>query len=217
MLEEVVVPIDGDALSADLLVPSDRPVVLFAHGSGSSRHSPRNRAVAAALQRAGLGTLLLDLLTEREEQRDLVTAEHRFDIGLLTSRLVAAIDWLAARPDTGRLPVGLFGASTGAAAALRAAAERPAQVQAVVSRGGRPDLAGDGALGRVQAPVLLIVGGHDPEVLQLNRQAAEQLKVPHRVHVIPGATHLFEEPGTLEQVADLAREWFLHPGGDALR
>ncbi|BFV55584.1 hypothetical protein KCMC57_up06880 [Kitasatospora sp. CMC57] len=163
MPEEVFVPVDGDVLSGDLAVPSDRGVVVFAHGSGSSRHSPRNRAVAAVLRQAGLGTLLLDLLTGREEQRDLVTAEHRFDIGLLSARLIAAVDWLAARPETGGLPVGLFGASTGAAAALRAAAERP--VEAVVSRGGRPDLAGADALRRVRAPVLLIVGGHDPEVL----------------------------------------------------
>ncbi|MGW0396005.1 dienelactone hydrolase family protein [Streptomyces sp. NPDC003042] len=213
--EEVLVPADGSALAGDLAVPSQGTVVVFAHGSGSSRHSPRNRTVAARLQRAGLGTLLLDLLTEQEERTDLATAEHRFDIGLLTSRLVAAVDWLATRPDTGRLPVGLFGASTGAAAALRAAAERPERVGAVVSRGGRPDLAGDDALERVQAPVLLIVGGFDQDVLRLNREAAERLRVPHRIEVVPGATHLFQEPGALGQVADLARHWFLHPGTDA--
>lgn len=213
MPEEISVPVDGSALSGDLVAPAAGPVVVFAHGSGSSRHSPRNRAVAAELQRGGLGTLLLDLLTEDEERTDLVTGQHRFDIGLLTTRLVHAVDWLAERPDTAPLPVGLFGASTGAAAALRAAAERPGRVQAVVSRGGRPDLAGDSALRGVQAPVLLIVGGNDQEVLRLNREAAALLPTPHRVEVIPGATHLFEEPGALQQVAQLAREWFLHPGG----
>ncbi|WP_413815955.1 dienelactone hydrolase family protein [Kitasatospora purpeofusca] len=212
MAEEILVPVDGSALSGDLTVPSNRAaVVVFAHGSGSSRHSPRNRAVATVLQQAGLGTLLLDLLTQREEQRDVVTAEHRFDIGLLSSRLVAAVDWLAARTDTRELPVGLFGASTGAAAALRAAAERPERVAAVVSRGGRPDLAGDDALGRVGARVLLIVGGNDPEVLDLNEKAAEHLGAPYLIHVVPGATHLFEEPGALEHVAKLARDWFLRP------
>ncbi|WP_457033587.1 dienelactone hydrolase family protein [Kitasatospora sp. P5_F3] len=215
MPEEVVVPVGGSALSGDLALPEVRATVLFAHGSGSSRHSPRNRAVAAALQRAGLGTLLLDLLTEQEERRDRVTAELRFDIGLLTSRLVAAVDWLATHPDTGRAPVALFGASTGAAAALQTAAERPARVESVVSRGGRPDLAGADALARVQAPVLLIVGGRDHEVLRLNEAAAEQLRAPHRIDVVPGATHLFEEAGALERVAELAREWFLHPGSDA--
>ncbi|GAA1181734.1 pimeloyl-ACP methyl ester carboxylesterase [Kitasatospora gansuensis] len=214
MPEEVFVPVDGSVLAGELAVSADRPVVVFAHGSGSSRHSPRNRAVAAALQRAGLGTLLLDLLTAREERQDLVTAEYRFDIGLLAWRLTVTVDWLATRPDTGELPVGLFGASTGAAAALRAAAEQPARVAAVVSRGGRPDLAGDEALRRVRAPVLLIVGGHDPEVLRLNEEAAEQLGGPCRLRVIPGATHLFEEPGALEQVADLARDWFLHEGSE---
>ncbi|WP_375540878.1 dienelactone hydrolase family protein [Streptomyces sp. TRM64462] len=216
MLEEVVLPAaDGSALHGDLALPtSGRVLVVFAHGSGSSRHSPRNRAVAGALQQAGLGTLLLDLLTEREEHRDLLTAEHRFDIDLLASRVTAAIDWLAAEPATERLVIGLFGASTGAAAALRAAADRPVRVQSVVSRGGRPDLAGD-ALARVSAPVLLIVGGADPEVLRLNREAAEQLRVPHRVEVVPGATHLFEEPGALDHVARAARAWFRRPGDDA--
>lgn len=210
--EEVAIPLDGSALPGDLAVPAAaRSVVLFAHGSGSSRRSPRNRAVAAALQEARLGTLLLDLLTEREERVDAVTAQHRFDIDLLSSRLVTAVDWLASHPGTGEVPLGLFGASTGAAAALRAAAERPGRVDSVVSRGGRPDLAGD-VLDRVQAPVLLIVGERDPDVLELNREAAEHLKVPHRVQVIPGATHLFPEAGALEQVAEAAAEWFLHPG-----
>ncbi|AXI78381.1 dienelactone hydrolase family protein [Peterkaempfera bronchialis] len=199
----------GSELTGDLVLPPQpRGVVLFAHGSGSSRHSPRNRAVAGALQEVGLGTLLLDLLTEEEERVDAVTAEHRFDIPLLGRRLVAAVDLLAARPDTAALPLGLFGASTGAAAALLAAAERPAQVRAVVSRGGRPDLAGE-ALSGVRAPVLLLVGGADREVLRLNREAAALLTAPHEVTVVPGATHLFEEPGALGRVAAAAADWFL--------
>ncbi|MEU5366458.1 dienelactone hydrolase family protein [Streptomyces sp. NPDC005925] len=203
----VRVPVGGTSLAGDLDLPAAaRGVVLFAHGSGSSRHSPRNRRVAADLRTAGLGTLLMDLLSEPEEQRDLLTAEHRFDIPLLGRRLVAAIDWLAGRPGTAALPVALFGASTGAAAALVAAAERPDRVVAVVSRGGRPDLA-YGALDAVRAPVLLIVGGDDPEVLRLNEEAARRLRAPHQVHVVPGATHLFEEPGALEQVAAVARHW----------
>ncbi|MFJ8696999.1 dienelactone hydrolase family protein [Streptomyces roseolilacinus] len=216
MLEEVVLPAtDGSALRGDLALPTSLPVmVVFAHGSGSSRHSPRNRAVAGALQKAGMGTLLMDLLTEREERHDLLTAEYRFDIDLLSSRVVAAVDWLADEPATRSLGVGLFGASTGAAAALRAAAERPVRVRSVVSRGGRPDLAGD-ALTRVAAPVLLVVGGEDPEVLRLNREAAERLRVPYRVEVVPGAGHLFEEPGALDHVVRVAREWFRRPGDDA--
>ncbi|MDQ0841220.1 MULTISPECIES: dienelactone hydrolase family protein [unclassified Streptomyces] len=204
----------GDVtLTGDLVLPEAAPgIVCFAHGSGSSRHSPRNRQVAETLQRAGLGTLLMDLLSEEEERVDRVTAELRFDIPLLGRRVSAAVDRLAERPDTGSLPVGLFGASTGAAAALVAAAARADRVSAVVSRGGRPDLAGT-ALGRVRAPVLLIVGGEDREVLELNEQAAEQLTAEYRVHVIPGATHLFEEPGTLEAAADAARDWFLRMGG----
>jgi pimeloyl-ACP methyl ester carboxylesterase len=209
--ELVSVPGDGSALAGDLVIPPDaRDVVLFAHGSGSSRHSPRNRSVAGVLQEAGLGTLLMDLLTEQEERLDVITGEHRFDIGLLGRRLVAAVDWLGRQPATAGLPLGLFGASTGAAAALVAAAERPGRVRSVVSRGGRPDLAGD-ALPRVPAPVLLIVGGADREVLRLNEEAAERLPGPHRIHVVPGATHLFEEPGALEDVAGAAREWFLEP------
>ncbi|MFJ3105060.1 dienelactone hydrolase family protein [Streptomyces sp. NPDC086835] len=204
----------GDVtLTGDLVLPEAAPgIVCFAHGSGSSRHSPRNRQVAETLQRAGLGTLLMDLLSEEEERVDRVTAELRFDIPLLGRRVSAAVDRLAERPDTGSLPVGLFGASTGAAAALVAAAARADRVSAVVSRGGRPDLAGT-ALGRVRAPVLLIVGGEDRQVLELNEQAAEQLTAEYRVHVIPGATHLFEEPGTLEAAADAARDWFLRMGG----
>ncbi|MER7830651.1 dienelactone hydrolase family protein [Streptomyces sp. NPDC095602] len=215
ILEEVALPAaDGSALRGDLALPTSVPLmVVFAHGSGSSRHSPRNRAVAGALQKAGMGTLLMDLLTEREERHDLLTAEHRFDIDLLASRVVSAVDWLGDEPGTRRFAIGLFGASTGAAAALRAAADRPVRVQSVVSRGGRPDLAGE-ALGRVTAPVLLVVGGEDPEVLRLNREAAALLKVPHRVEVVPGAGHLFEEPGALDQVVRAAREWFLRPGDD---
>ncbi|MER7110025.1 dienelactone hydrolase family protein [Streptomyces sp. NPDC000229] len=196
-------------LAGDLALPRDaRGVVAFAHGSGSSRHSPRNRAVAGALREAGLGTLLMDLLTAAEERVDMVTAELRFDIPLLGRRMTAAVDWLRGRRDTGGLPVGLFGASTGAAAALVAAAERAEEVRAVVSRGGRPDLAG-AALAGVRAPVLLVVGGRDHDVLRLNEEAARQLTAPCELRVIPGATHLFEEPGTLEQAADAARDWFL--------
>lgn len=203
----VTLPADGAALTGDLAVPPDaRAVVLFAHGSGSSRHSPRNREVAAGLRTAGLGTLLIDLLTQEEEHQDAVTAELRFDIPLLGRRLVAALDWLAQEPGTSDLPVLLFGASTGAGAALVAAAQRPDRVRAVVSRGGRPDLAGD-ALDAVRAPVLLIVGGRDTHVLRLNEEAARRLPVPHTLHVVPGATHLFEEPGALDQVTDVARQW----------
>jgi pimeloyl-ACP methyl ester carboxylesterase len=209
--ETVRIPVGESALVGDLEVPEQaRAVVLFAHGTGSSRFSPRNRSVAGALRRAGFGTLLLDLLTEQEERVDMVTAEHRFDIGLLGHRLTAAVDWLGRHPVAGALPVELFGASTGAAAALVAAAERPDRVHSVVSRGGRPDLAGD-ALERVRAPVLLIVGGADPQVLAMNRDAAGHLRGAHDLHVVPGATHLFEEPGALEEVADVAAGWFLRP------
>ncbi|GAA3826025.1 dienelactone hydrolase family protein [Streptomyces chiangmaiensis] len=207
--ELVMVPTDEAVLTGDLVVPGHVPaVVLFAHGSGSSRLSVRNRAAAAELHKAGLGTLLLDLLSEREEREDAATARHRFDIPLLSRRLVAALEWLAQEPNTRDLPAGLFGASTGAAAALMAAAERPERVYAVVSRGGRPDLAGD-AIERVAAPVLLIVGGSDEAVLGLNREAAERLSAPHEIHVVPGATHLFPEPGALEEVAEVAGRWFL--------
>lgn len=203
----------GTSEIAGALVVPPRPkgVVLFAHGSGSSRHSPRNMAVADALRQEGLATMLLDLLTEEEERVDAVTAQHRFDIGLLGQRLLLAVDRLGEHPLTAELPLGLFGASTGAAAALVAAAERPARVRSIVSRGGRPDLAGD-ALLRVRAPVLLIVGSEDSEVLRINREAAGLLTAPHRVDVVPGAGHLFEEPGALERVAAAAGEWFLRPG-----
>ncbi|MDQ0717966.1 dienelactone hydrolase [Streptomyces luteogriseus] len=208
MISRTVTLPAGDAdLTGDLAVPPDaRAVVLFAHGSGSSRHSPRNREVAAGLRTAGLGTLLIDLLTEDEEHQDAVTAELRFDIPLLGRRLVAALDWLAQEPGTSDLPVVLFGASTGAGAALVAAAQHPDRVRAIVSRGGRPDLAGD-ALDAVRAPVLLIVGGRDTHVLRLNEEAARRLPVPPTLHVVPGATHLFEEPGALDQVTEAARQW----------
>jgi dienelactone hydrolase len=182
-------------------------VVLFAHGSGSSRFSPRNRFVARMLRDAGLGTLLIDLLTEHEEEIDLVTRHLRFDIRLLAERLAGALDWLAADPRTRHLPVGLFGSSTGAAAALVAAAARPAQVSAVVSRGGRPDLAGD-ALSSVRAPTLLLVGSRDEPVIELNREAMARMHAPCELRIVPGASHLFEEPGTLEEVARHAAEFF---------
>ncbi len=208
--QESVVEISADnrLLEGNLYIPKGAEgIVLFAHGSGSSRHSPRNRAVATTLQEAGLATLLFDLLTSKEEQIDLVTRELRFDINLLALRLIGATDWLATQDSTRNLKVGYFGASTGAAAALIAASIRPDVVSAVVSRGGRPDLAGD-ALPRVVAPTLLIIGGNDPIVIDLNRQAGMQLKAEHNLEIIPGATHLFEEPGTLETVAALARDWF---------
>ncbi|SCK57065.1 dienelactone hydrolase family protein [Streptomyces sp. WMMB 322] len=217
----VAVP-GGVELPGDMNVPpSPRGVVLFVHGSGSSRHSPRNRAVAEDLRRHGWATLLTDLLSEEEERADAVTGQYRFDISLLAERTVATVDWLGKYPLTEALPVHLFGASTGAAAALVAAAERSGPVVSVVSRGGRPDLAGD-ALGRVDVPVLLLVGGRDQQVLELNREAAQQLDAEHRVQVVPGATHLFEEPGALQQVAAAAHEWFLHAAeeqarGDGLR
>jgi putative phosphoribosyl transferase len=184
-----------------------RGVVLFAHGSGSSRHSVRNRFVAGALRGGGLATLLLDLLTPDEEAVDARTAHLRFDIGLLAHRLVAATDWLTANPDTRGLKIGYFGASTGGGAALVAAAERPDLVAAVVSRGGRPDLAGP-SLVHVRAPTLLIVGGRDEPVIGMNREAMRQLRSETRLEIVPGATHLFEEPGALEAVARLAEDWF---------
>jgi dienelactone hydrolase len=205
----VAISVDDAVLKGDLVLPEHaRGVVLFAHGSGSSRHSPRNRSVAAALNQAGMGTLLMDLLTQAEEELDRRTGELRFDIDLLARRLTAAVDWLRNDPST-QLPIGLFGASTGAAAALVTAAARPDEVDAVVSRGGRPDLAGT-ALPLVRAPTLLIVGGADEQVIELNRRAFELLRAEKRLVVVPGATHLFEEPGALEQVATLAAEWFSH-------
>jgi dienelactone hydrolase len=198
----------GALLAGDLALPEKAAgVVLFAHGSGSSRHSPRNRAVAQALQRAGLGTLLIDLLTEEEERIDARTAHLRFDIGLLARRLAAVVDWLDADAATAALPVGLFGASTGGGAALVAAAERPERVRAVVSRGGRPDLAGP-ALPKVTAPTLLIVGGDDVVVVGMNRDAMARMTGNVRLEIVPGATHLFEEPGAMERVSALAADWF---------
>jgi putative phosphoribosyl transferase len=196
------------ALEGNLIIPqSASGVVVFAHGSGSSRFSVRNRAVAQSLREAGIGTLLMDLLTQQEELVDTRTAHLRFDIELLADRLVAATQWLARQPHTERLKVGLFGASTGGAAALVAAARVPDRIAAVVSRGGRPDLAGP-ALAHVQAPTLLVVGGDDQLVIGMNRQAAEQMNAPHTIEIVPGAGHLFEEPGALEEVARLASDWF---------
>jgi putative phosphoribosyl transferase len=204
----VAIPIEGAELEATLAVP-ERPtgVVVFAHGSGSGRHSPRNRYVAEQLVQAGFGTLLLDLLTPAEERYDRETAELRFDIDRLAARLVVAIDWLGGQGRIAELPVGAYGASTGAAAALIAAAERPERVTAVVSRGGRADLAED-ALERVQAPSLLIVGERDPQVLELNTEAAERMRNPATIKVVARAGHLFEEQGALERVAELTTEWF---------
>ncbi|MFD0802652.1 dienelactone hydrolase family protein [Streptomonospora algeriensis] len=207
-LRSVVVR-DGEAeLPGDLATtPEAAGVVLFAHGSGSSRHSPRNREVADALNKAGFATLLIDLLTEDEDRLDQVTRELRFDIGLLTRRLTAAIDWLGEDSQTAGLAVGLFGASTGAAAALRAAAERPRRVGAVVSRGGRVDLAED-RIADVDAPVLMIAGSADEPIVRISFEAAASLHVFNDVHLVPDATHLFEEPGALEQVAGAAMAWF---------
>jgi putative phosphoribosyl transferase len=204
----VAVPVDSIRLEGSLSVPTAASgVVLFAHGSGSSRHSPRNRYVADLLNESGLATLLIDLLTEDEQEVDLQTAQLRFDIPLLAERLVSITEWLAQQPETAGLKVGHFGASTGAGAALVAAAQLPRVVHAVVSRGGRPDLAGQ-ALARVEAPTLLIVGGADPVVLDLNRKAMAQMHCQKELKIIPGASHLFEEPGALKQVAALARDWF---------
>ena len=203
----VTVPAKNVSLEGELAMPKGaQGVVLFAHGSGSSRHSPRNRFVAAALREGHLGTLLFDLLTADEEVIDLQTTHLRFDVALLAERLVHAIDWMSRREPA--LPIGLFGASTGAGAALLAAAQRPERVAAVVSRGGRPELAGL-ALRQVQAPTLLIVGGRDKQVIELNRLALAQLQGKTKMEIVPRATHLFEEPGALEEVGRLAREWFV--------
>jgi dienelactone hydrolase len=202
--DEVLVQTGGAAVAGRLTVPQQpRGIVVFAHGSGSSRHSPRNLYVAQVLQSAGIATLLFDLLTENEES----DRANVFDIDLLAGRLVDVTLWLRTAEDVAGLPVGYFGASTGAGAALRAAADPRVDIAAVVSRGGRPDLAGD-ALAQVSSPTLLIVGGLDEAVLELNRQAAEAISAECQIAVVPGATHLFSEPGTLEQVAALAREWF---------
>lgn len=208
----VSIPAGKISLEGLLELPATpRGIVVFSHGSGSGRNSPRNRFVARELRRVGLGTLLLDLLTLRED----AVYETRFDIRLLTERLGCAVRFLGEHPSMAKLPVGLFGASTGAASALRLAAEMPCAVGAVVSRGGRPDLAGNAALARVTAPTLLIVGGNDTGVIELNESAAERLaRCEHELVLVPGATHLFEEPGTLESVARLAAGWFeRHLGG----
>ena len=203
------IDVAGVVLDADVTVPEHaRGVVVFAHGSGSSRHSPRNRYVAEELQAAGLGTVLADLFTEQEERLDARTRELRFDINLLAGRVIALTDWVSGYEQAAGLPVGLFGASTGAAAALVAAAARPQPIRAVVSRGGRPDLAGD-ALGLVRAPILLIVGENDEAVIDINRRAMERTATQTQLTIVPGATHLFQEPGTLEQVAGLAKDWFV--------
>ena len=205
-LERSVI-IDPSGIAADVVVPVNaRGLVIFAHGSGSSRFSSRNRFVAGELQRAGFATLLLDLLTAREEEVDLRTRHLRFDIGLLAGRLVEATNWASEAPEVKALKPAYFGASTGAAAALIAAADLPEKIRAVVSRGGRPDLAGT-ALKRVAAPTLLIVGGEDTQVIDLNRQAMDQLECKKKLEIVPGASHLFEEPGALEQVAALASGW----------
>ena len=213
----VAVPVGDAMLAGDLVVPERAlGIVLFAHGSGSGRHSPRNRRVAATLNEAGIGTMLVDLLTPSEEEVDRLTRAHRFDIELLGRRLLAVIEWLRQGPAASHA-IGLYGASTGAAAALVVAAARHDDVAAVVSRGGRPDLAGR-ALRRVQAPTLLIVGGADPHVLELNRRALPLLGAKEkRLVVVPGASHLFEEPGALGQVARLAAEWFSRFLGSAVR
>jgi putative phosphoribosyl transferase len=209
-MTEVQIPAGRAVLSGNLTVPENAmALVLFAHGSGSSRHSPRNQFVARTLNRAGLGTLLFDLLTPEEEALDVCTREHRFNIGLLADRLVHASNWAKQQKQTRDLRVGYFGSSTGGAAALVAAAELPQAVGAVVSRGGRPDLAGD-ALPTVQAPTLLIVGGNDDIVIELNEMARDQMRCEVKLEIIPGATHLFEEPGALEEVAKLAGDWFVN-------
>ena len=218
--QSLQIPAGGVALDADMAVPDPATgVVLFAHGSGSSRHSPRNRYVAGELQASGLATVLADLLTPAEEQLDARTGRLRFDIGLLAARVMALTDWVTEYRPTVGLPVGLFGASTGAAAALVAAAQRPGPVAAVVSRGGRPDLAGE-YLRSVVQPTLLIVGARDTAVIELNRKTMRKLRGEARLEVIAGASHLFSEPGALELVARLARDWFtryLKPGCDERR
>jgi len=205
-LEQLVhIPADQATLEGMLELPENaQGVVLFAHGSGSSRHSPRNNYVARILRESGVGTLLIDLLTQEED----VNYETRFDIPLLTRRLLAATQWLQHDERTNHLPIGYFGASTGAAAALQAAAGKGVEIAAVVSRGGRPDLAGPSALGKVHSPTLLLVGGFDDVVIELNQQAHDYMTCHKEMVIVPGATHLFEEPGTLEEVARLAAEWF---------
>lgn len=206
--ELVLVPAHGAPLAGDLVVPGPvRSVVVIAEGGASSRNSPRDRAIATVFHQAGLGTLLLDLLTEREKRADARSGEHRFDIPFLAERLVSAIDWLDEQPETAGVPVCLFGAETAAAAVLLAAAERPQRVSAAVSRGGRPDLAPD-ALDRIHAPVLFVVGGEDRTDMRIGREAAKALKAPSRVHVVAGATRLFQGQATVDEVGAVARDWF---------
>src|SRR6266498_2052655 len=207
-MSEVEIQAGRAVLSGNLIIPQKAvALVLFVHGSGSSRHSPRNRFVARTLNDAGLATLLFDLLTSEEESVDIHTRQHRFDIGLLAERLGSATDWASHETGVRDLRIGYFGSSTGGGAALVAAAELPQDVGAVVSRGGRPDLAGD-ALPKVQAPTLLIVGGNDEIVIELNEMARDQMRCEVKLEIVPGATHLFEEPGALEKVARLASDWF---------
>jgi len=214
-MNEVQIESERAVLSGNLTIPQDTvALVLFAHGSGSSRHSPRNQFVARTLNDAGLGTLLFDLLTPDEESIDTYTREHRFNIGLLAQRLVHATKWAKQQEETCDFRVGYFGSSTGGGAALVAAAEIPQLVGAVVSRGGRPDLAGD-ALPKVQAPILLIVGGNDDIVIELNEMGRDQMRCEVKLEIVPGATHLFEEPGALKKVAKLASDWFVRYIGTA--
>jgi putative phosphoribosyl transferase len=209
-MNEVQIQAGREVLSGNLNIPKGAAaLVLFAHGSGSSRHSPRNQFVARTLNDAGLATLLFDLLTQEEEAIDLRTGEHRFNIGLLAERLIHATRWAKQEKLTRELRIGYFGSSTGGGAALVAAAKIPQDVGAVVSRGGRPDLAGD-ALPKVQTPTLLIVGGNDDIVIELNEQARDRMRCEVKLEIVPGATHLFEEPGTLEKVAQLASDWFVN-------
>jgi alpha-beta hydrolase superfamily lysophospholipase len=206
---EVRIPAGNAWLYGDVVVPAEAAgLVLFAHGSGSGRHSARNRRVAQHLQQAGIGTLLLDLLTAEEEERDLHTREHRFDIALLTGRMQDATAWAHSLPQARGLPIGYFGASTGSAAALIAAARLGDRIAAVVSRGGRPDLAGHACLAAVTAPTLLIVGGADRGVIELNQEAYERMQCRKELQIVPGATHLFEEPGALDRVSGAASQWF---------
>jgi dienelactone hydrolase len=205
----VQIPSGQTILEGNLVIPDmARGLVLFAHGSGSSRHSPRNRYVAEQLQEDGLATLLMDLLTQAEEAYDLRTGQLRFNIEFLSQRLIDAIDWLTEYEETLPLPIGLFGSSTGAAAAIVAAVRRTEKIKAVVSRGGRPDLA-EGVLTQVRAPTLFIVGGYDYTVAEINRRAYDQLQTEKEIAIVPGATHLFEEPGALEEVSRLAKNWFV--------
>jgi dienelactone hydrolase len=209
IVTEVRIPVGGVMVEGNLTIPDGvQGVVVFAHGSGSSRFSPRNQYVSHEFVKVNMGTLLFDLLTREEEEEDIVTAEYRFNIPLLAERLIAATEWLRADPNTRKLSLGYFGASTGAAAALIAAAKLPHEVSAVVSRGGRPDLA-ENYLPQVRAPTLLLVGGEDTEVIELNREAMAQITTEKQLLIVPGATHLFEEPGKLEEVAKLSADWFV--------